>query len=108
MTPTLTPPPAPKSRRAPDEVQAFADAHGLGDALELAERLARDAFPPGSELELELARDRESDAEWLVLRVSLSATPDAVLSAYNTFLERWTAVAPPRALDLIALSYAVR
>lgn len=107
MTPTLTPPPAPK-RRAPDDARAFADAHGLGDAVELAERFARDTFPSGSELELELARDRESDAEWLVLRVSLSSTPDAVLSAYNEFLERWTATASPRALDLIALSYAVR
>jgi hypothetical protein len=107
MTPTLTPPPAAK-RHAPDDASAFAEAHGLGGAVELAERLARDTFPPDSELELELARDCESDAEWLVLRVSLSAPPDAVLSAYTEFLERWTAAAPPRALDLIALCYAVR
>jgi hypothetical protein len=92
---------------APKEVKDFVVARDLASDAEYAEELARKLFPEGSTASFEVARDRESDAEWLVLRVTLTADPDTVLQCYSKFLEDWIASASPRATKHITLSYAI-
>jgi hypothetical protein len=92
---------------ASPDVKTFVAANNLIRDVELALDIAKKILPVGSAVSFEMAQDRESDAEWLVLRATLAASPDAVLEHYNQFLENWITAASSRAIDNITLAYAI-
>jgi hypothetical protein len=92
---------------ATSEIKAFVASHDLAPDAERVEQLARKIFPAGSTMAFEMARDRESDAEWLVFRVTLAGTAGEVLPRYSKLLDAWIAIASPQAINHITLSYAI-
>jgi hypothetical protein len=112
--PSVSPPPrtthtAPPNalQAAPPDVRALVARLGLGDDIARAESLANDCFPPDSVVTVEKVCDRESDAEWLAVRVAVRATPDDVAAAFQRWLREWLDSASHAAVDAVALTFAV-
>lgn len=112
--PSLSPPPrlsqgTPTAalQLAPPDVQALVTRLGLSADIVRAELLAYDCFPSDGVVSVEKVGDRESEAEWLAVRVTVRTTPDVAGEAYATWLEAWLGFASPTAVDAVTLTFAV-
>lgn len=88
----------------PDDVRAFSRTNGLDDHLRKAIDLAGRTFAPVERLEVELRQDRETEDEWIVLRVAVRADRANVSAARQRYTAEWVASVPSPQRYLIRLS----
>jgi hypothetical protein len=88
-----------------DAVRDFISHKGLADLTQKAVGLVREVFPQLRAIKLEVSRDPEESAEWLVLHVT-SAAPCAELApAYRQYIRKWVSETPAANRHLVRLSY---
>jgi hypothetical protein len=100
-------PPTTALQAATPDVRALVTNLGLSADVVLAESLANACFPPDSDVTVEKVNDRESDAEWIAVRVTVRASPDVAGASYTKWLEEWVGAASAAAVDLITLTFSV-
>lgn len=98
------PPHPPVTRVDEARAAAFVAAHKLGEWVEAAVRLARDAFPDAKRITLSMFGAPGEYGESLSLDVILAAGADKSLQQHHEFVERWVGETPPWVADLMGIS----
>lgn len=88
-----------------DQARDFITCEGVKGLAEKAVCLVREVFPQLRSATLELSRDPEEAAEWVVLRVTSAAPRADVARAYRQYVRRWVREAPPGKRHLVRLAY---
>jgi len=90
-----------------DELVAeFCQLHGLINELAVAVETAKDCFKT-DDAQVEIARDYETDDQWLVVRVRVPGTVESVLAAKKENTARWIAAVAWPKRHQIRLSYVI-
>jgi hypothetical protein len=106
--------PSPPSGKAPQQVPAihtpspvkdFIRRKGVARLSRKAIGLVRQLFPQLRTIELDVSRDPEERAEWLVLRVCAAAPRAQLTLAYRQYVSQWVRETPPHKRYLVRLSY---
>jgi hypothetical protein len=88
---------------------ALAEFIGREQVASLAEKalsLVREVFPQIQAIQLEVSRDPDEAAEWLVLGVTAAAPRSELSAAYREYIRRWVRETPPEKRHMVRLSYA--
>lgn len=75
----------------PEDVLAFCTSHGLIDPLEVAIRLAEEAYAPVRGWEVSLLEDPDVEYEtyFVIVDVAVSGTVDEVMAMHRQFDHAW-------------------
>lgn len=80
----------------PSDVRAYCRAHGLEADLELAIRIAEEAYEPVKRWGICLEPDPEvEDEEYVVVDATITGTAEELLGKHEAFLTRWAQSATP-------------
>jgi hypothetical protein len=106
---------AAASALLPEQVLSITDSAQVSDFIRRTDiatlihkaiSLVGELFPKLRALMLEASRDPEESSEWLVLRVTSTATRAELSIAYREYIRRWVRETPPEKRHLVRLSYA--
>ncbi len=89
----------------PSQVRGFVRRKGVTRLAQKAIGLVRELFPHLRSIALEISRDPDERAEWLVVRVAAAAPRAELTPAYRQYVSRWVREAPPEKRHLVRLSY---
>ena len=84
----------------------FCRREGIGQELETALALAERHFACSAS-QVDLARDPDSDEEWLAARVLFHGSPDEFRARRRQFARDWIARTHPAARYKVRLSYGI-
>ncbi len=87
-----------------DRVREFCQRHQITAELAACISLSRECFGT-SQVELDLEQDAESDESWVLVDVEAPGPADAILGAYDRFVERWALMPNAAARQLIHLTF---
>jgi hypothetical protein len=104
-TPGLNPPPPRPALSEEAELEQFIATHGMRADLDKAIVIARESFPPGSDVTARLWHSPEEEDTRVVVHVRIKSSPADASALYWKMLDRWTLELPLRSQDFISLNY---
>lgn len=87
------------------QVDDFIRRTDIATLIHKAVTLVGELFPKIRVVMLEASRDPEESSEWLVVRVTSTATRADLTAAYRDYIRRWVRETPPEKRHLVRLSY---
>ncbi len=91
----------------PDEVSAFASAHGLRFYLAETIKIIRQVFTTQQDIALRYEHDYEAEHEWLCIDVRVIGDVDATLEQYDSYVRQFNRLVPWPDRTLIRLNYDI-